>query len=552
MIAASLRSWTKVPVLRCLLFTFLMLAGSAVPASAQQAELPRIESDGGRHALLVDGQPFLMLGAQVHNSSNYEAMLPQVWPTIRALDANTLEVPIAWEQVEPVEGQFDFSFLDELVRQARENDVRLVLLWFGTWKNTGPSYTPEWVKSDTERFPRMTTEEGKTHYVLSPHGRTTLEADKRAFVRLMERIREIDPQNTVIMVQPENEVGSYGSSRDFSPEAERLFNGLVPAELARLTGSNGTWSEVYGAKADQAFNAWYTALYIDEIAAAGQAVKDLPMYANAALSDPFTEEGAENSASGGPNWNVIDIWKAGAPHLDLVAPDIYNRDHDAYVAYLGHYARPDNPLFVPETGNALEYARFFWAALGRGAIGWSPFGMDQTQYVNFPLGTPKLDEQTLETFAAKYRLLRPIASDWARLASKHPTAGFAKPNDGADQLTEMGRWRIKAQYGLWQFGEPEWTWLDQPPHPNKDRPVGGAAIIQLGADEFLLAGDDVRVRFELAEPASGEQSQFLSVEEGTFENGRWIMRRRWNGDQIDYGLNLTVPTLLKVRLGTYR
>ena len=77
-------------------------------------------------------------------------------------------------------------------------------------------------------------------------------------------------------------------------------------------------------------------------------------------------------------------------------------------------------------------------------------------------------------------------------------------------------------------------------------------MIQLGPDEFLLAGDDVRLRFELAEPASGEHSQYLSVEEGTFEDGRWVMRRRWNGDQTDYGLNLTVPTLLKVRLGTYR
>ena len=536
------------PALLCALLVLAL----AAPAQAQQQPLPRIASENGRHALLVDGEPFLMLGAQVHNSSNYEAMLPHVWPTIRALGANTVEVPIAWEQVEPVEGQFDFSFLDALVGQARENDVRLVLLWFGTWKNTGPSYVPEWVKGDTTRFPRMRTRDGATHYVLSPHARTTLEADKRAFVRLMERIREIDPQNTIIMVQPENEVGSYNSPRDFSPEAERLFAGPVPAEIARLAGKSGSWSEVYGNKANQAFNAWHTARYVDEIAAAGQAVKDLPMYANAALSDPFTEEGAEGSASGGPNWNVIDIWKAAAPHLDLVAPDIYNRDHDAYVAYLDHYARPDNALMVPETGNAVEYARFLWAALGRGAIGWAPFGMDQTQYVNFPLGAPKLDEATLEAFAAKYRLLNPIARDWARFAFAHPTAGFAKPKDGADQLATMGRWRIKAQYGLWQFGEPEWTWIDQPPHPNKERPVGGAAMIQLGPDEFLLAGDDVRLRFELAEPASGEHSQYLSVEEGTFEDGRWVMRRRWNGDQTDYGLNLTVPTLLKVRLGTYR
>lgn len=282
------------------LFLPLLLLFFSVPVVALSAPLPRIVSENGRHALLVDGEPFLMLGAQVNNSSNYPAMLPLVWPTIRHLNANTVEVPIAWEQVEPVEGRFDFSFLDELVRQARANDVRLVLLWFGTWKNTGPSYTPEWVKSDTQRFPRMQTRDGKTHYVLSPHARATIEADKRAFVALMRRIREIDPQHTIIMVQPQNEVGSYGSPRDFSPAAQRLFNEPVPAELAKQEGRSGSWSQVYGKKADQAFNAWHTARYIDEIAAAGQQVLDLPMYANAALSDPFTEEGAEGSASGGP------------------------------------------------------------------------------------------------------------------------------------------------------------------------------------------------------------------------------------------------------------
>ena len=214
------------------LSTLLLCVSLLATPAAAQAPLPRIVSEQGRHALLVDGAPFLMLGAQVHNSSNYPAMLPKVWPVIHRLGANTVEVPIAWEQVEPAEGRFDLSFVDELVRQARANDVRLVLLWFATWKNTGASYTPEWVKSDTRRFPRMITRDGKTHYVLSPHGRTTLEADTKAFVRLMQHLRAIDPQHTVIMVQVQNESGSYRSPRDFSPKAQRLFDGPIPADLA--------------------------------------------------------------------------------------------------------------------------------------------------------------------------------------------------------------------------------------------------------------------------------------------------------------------------------
>ena len=535
-------------LIRSLFLAFAILC--LATAGTAQTVLPRVVSKDGRHALMVDGAPYLILGGQANNSSNYPAMLPEVWPTIRALNANTLEIPVAWEQIEPVEGRFDFSWLDTLVPQARANNVRLILLWFGTWKNTGPAYMPEWVKSDTKRFPRMMTKDGKTHYVPTPHSRNTLEADKRAFVALMRHLREIDPQHTVIMVQPQNEVGSYGSPRDFSPEANRLFAGPISAELARKVGKSGTWSQVFDWNADTAFNAWHTARYIDEIAAAGQAEFNLPMYVNVVVSNPFDAK-AGGGASGGADWPVLDVWKAAAPHIAIAAPDLYDRDYKTYNGKLDRMSRPDNPLFVPETGNDLDFARYFWLALGKGAIGWSPFGMDPT-YFNFPLGGKDLGPENLDAFASKFALMRPIARDWARLAFAHPTIGFAKGEDASDQSGSLGRWKITAQYGLWAFGDPSWTWMKVPPHPNKERPVGGAALIQLGPDEFLLAGSDVRMTFGLAAPRPGENVHFLSVEEGTFEQSRWVMRRRWNGDQTDYGLNLARPTLLKVRLGTYR
>ena len=525
----------------------ITLLASPVASQAQGGSLPRIESRNGRHALIVDGAPYLVLGAQVHNSTNYPAILPLVWPTAKALHVNTLEVPVAWEQIEPVEGQFDFSFVDELLRQARANDVRLVLLWFATWKNSAPTYAPEWVKTDTARFPRMKLPNGRTHFVMSPHSRNTLEADKRAFVKLMEHLAKVDPKHTVIMIQPENEVGTLETARDHSPEAQKLFDGPVPQELTAALGKgSGTWSQVFGPRAEQYFNAWHTARFIDEIAAAGKAVLNLPMFCNAALSNPYREEGAERVASGGPNWNVINVWKAAAPHIDFVAPDIYNRDHAIYMAYLDHYARPDNVLMVPETGNALEFARFFWPVLGKGGIGFSPFGMDGTSFANFPLGAKKLDEETIEAFATPNRFFKPIARDWARIAFQNPTWGVAKDAIGADQSTTMGRWKITAQFGLWQTKE-----RDDPrnqPHHNGTRPVGGGVVAQLGSDEFLVVGTDVRLRFA---SATGENMQFLSVEEGTFERGRWVMRRRWNGDQTDFGLNFVEPVLLRVRLGTY-
>ena len=257
----------------------------AVATSANATPLPQIVTRDGKHELLVDGAPFLILGGQANNSSNYPSVLPNVLNTIKAVHANTLEIPVAWEQIEPVEGKFDFSWVDTLVSQARANGVRLDVLWFGTWKNTNGNYRPEWVKTDTRRFPHMMTKDGKSHYVPTPLSRNNLEADKRAFVALMHHIREIDPDHTVILVQVENETGTYDSPRDFSPEANRLFNGPIPSELAHKTGKSGTWTQALGKGADRAFTAWYVARYVDEIAAAGQAELNLPMYVNAALGD---------------------------------------------------------------------------------------------------------------------------------------------------------------------------------------------------------------------------------------------------------------------------
>jgi beta-galactosidase GanA len=541
-----------------LMAAFCLMAMLAANADAGQAPIPQLVRQDGRYALLVDGQPFTMLGVQAHNSSNYPAALDKVWAAAKDAHANTVEIPVAWEQLEPAEGKFDFSYVDTLVAQARQNRMRLVLLWFGTWKNTGPQYTPEWVKFNNQRFPRMVGKDGKTIYCLSPVGEQTLQADTKAFVALMAHLKKIDAaQHTVIMVQVENEVGTYGTVRDFGARAEAAFRQPVPpAVLARKKSpvpgaASGSWSEVYGPYADEYFHAYAVASYIETLAKAGRAVYDLPMYVNNALRDPVEPVAPwkGNFASGGPTFDVIDIYKAIAPHIDIAAPDLYQPESNKVSASLELFQRPDNALFVPEMSNAAKYSRYIYQILGRGAIGVSPFGIDYADYSNYPLGSKLKDKAMAEPFGKVFAAFRPMVGQWAQWSLAGRTYGVAEGDDRQPQSFTAGGWKVTASFREWQFGSAN---KDDLP-AGTESPNGGAALAHIGDNEFVVVGQNVRLNFEGAGPNAGKPSMYARVEEGRFDAaGKWVMERNWNGDQTDYGINLTAnPTVLKIRLGTY-
>jgi beta-galactosidase GanA len=545
----------------------LSLLLAAAGAHAANPGLPRIVEKDGRHALMVDGAPFLVLGGQAHNSSNYPAALPKVWAALADAHANTLEIPVAWEQIEPKEGQFDFSYLDALVAQARDNRLRLVLLWFGTWKNTSPAYTPGWVKFDNRRFPRMLDKDGKSSYCLSPFGADTLAADKRAFVAMMGHLKRIDAdKQTVIMVQVENEVGTYGVARDYGAKAEAAFRQPVPAAvLARQAPpagrpTRGSWAEVYGDYADQYFHSWAIASYIEEIARAGRAVYDLPMFVNNALRDPLPDRAAEPAppwksdfASGGPTHDVLGIYKAAAPHIDFAGPDIYMPESNKVGAVLRRFQTPDNALMVPEMGNAAGYARYLYQILGRGALGVAPFGIDYAEYSNYPLGSKFTDKRMVEPFARIYGVFAPLQRQWAKWAFEGRTWGVAEGDDRAAQTVEMQGWKATLSFREFQFGEREYLRDKNEYAAGTEQPSGGVAIAQVGPDEFVLVGQQIRVKLAGSGGNAGKPSMYAQVEEGRFDaDGKWVMARNWNGDQTDYGLNLpAAPTVLKVRMGVY-
>ena len=538
--------------MRKLLYVIALVALPGIARAADHA-LPRLVQKEGRHALIVDGAPYLILGAQVNNSSAWPAVLPEVWPAVKAIHANTVEMPVYWEQLEPRPGAFDYGVVDTLVTQCRKNDVRLILLWFGTWKNGSPHYVPLWLKQDPKRFARMLTAAGRPVDSVSPFSTEMLEADKHAFVALMRHLKKTDPQHTVIMVQVENEAGTWGAVRDFSPAAQKAFDGSVPpAVLAAMNrkpaSAAATWKEAFGKDADEYFHAWAVARYVGEVAAAGKAEYALPLYVNAALRDPIAPGPAGTYESGGPTENVLPIWKAVAPAVEVIAPDIYMNDPAKVQRILELYRRPDNPLLIPEIANAPEYARFFFLALGHGTIGFAPFGIDYTGYANFPLGAKRMNEETLAPFAMNYRLAGPMMRQLAQLAFDGKITAVAEKKGTPAQTLDLGPWKVNVIYGVSQFG-----FGNNP--PGNPEPVGGAIVAELAANQYLVAGFHCRVDFQVSGPAaaSGKQREYLRVEEGTYDDkGTFKHRRIWSGDQTDWGLNFTsAPQVLRVMLGTY-
>ena len=434
--------------------TVLAISSTGFAALAQGPEhpVPRIVEKDGRYALLVDGAPFLMLGAQSNNSSDWPATLPKVWSAIEYLHANTLETPIYWEQFEPKPGQFDYSQVDTILAQAREHHVHLVLLWFGTWKNGSQHYMPEWMKLDPQRYSHVANKNGEFVDSPSPFAQASLEADKRAFTAFMSHLKEVDPERTVLMVQVENETGTWGTLRDYSPEANKLYDGPVPAEILKAMGPatvtpGANWEQVFGPEAEVNFHAWAVARYVGQVAAAGKAAYSLPLYVNAALRDPLKPGAPGTYESGGPTDNVLSIWKAEAPAIDVLAPDIYLSNTAAYLKVLDLYHRPDNALLVPETSGAVHEARFFFSALGLQAIGYSPFGLDYTRRRPVSPGQPDAPNAFLEPTAQNYRLIGPMMRDVARLNFEGKLHAVAEVEGEGPQTLHFGEWDAVVSYG---------------------------------------------------------------------------------------------------------
>jgi hypothetical protein len=510
------------------------VAVPAVEATSRTVTTPSLRYADGAAQLVVDGQRYLVRGAEVHNSA---ASTPEAarssFATAAAVGANTVLAPVSWEAFEPVEGQFEPAAVDQLVAAARETGLRLIVLWFGAYKNGASSYAPAWVKTDPDRFPRCLDETGARTATLSPFGAASREADARAFAALVRRIEEIDAQDrTVLMVQVENEPGLLGCSRDHDPHAQRLFASAPPADVldaAGVAGPQRDWVSAFGdgLDADEHFMTWGFATYIDAVARAGRAHTALPLFTNAWLDSEidlpgFALAGGQRPGtypSGGPVAGMLPLWRALAPHLDLIVPDIYFGDFSAICTT---YGAASTGLFIPEMRRDAQGVGDAFVAVGQhGAIGVSPFGVDS------------ITEPEAAQLRDGFELLAAVDPD---LHPGRERRGFHVPpsaDSGARAVLDFGDVELRATR-LVPFGEV-------------GPPVQGAfgVVIRLSATRFLAVGRGFSLTFH--DPDGARQIGLLSVLEHprapSSDDGQRPVLRRLNGDETAGGTAWLHPAL---------
>lgn len=510
--------------------------------SSTEAAGPHLEKRGNVTQLIVKGEPFLALASELGNSSaSSRTYMEPLWQNLKDAGTNTVLAVVTWEQIEPEQGVFDFQVVDDLVEAARAHDLKLMLLWFGSWKNGMSSYHPVWVKTDTDRYFLAETPDGKKLPILSTLCEETVRADATAYAAMMRHLKEIDSrEQTVVMIQMENETGLHGYTRDFCAAANEAFASPVPEKLISYLSSHrdsllpetleawsrsgyrtsGTWEEVFGRneRTDEIFMAWNYASYMNVISAAGKAIYDLPTFVNAWIVQP-EDRHPGNYPCGGPQAQNHDIYRAAAPAIDILSPDIYLSD---YPAIIRMYSRSGNPVFVPESHAGQGGAANAAFTIGEmGGIGYSPFGLESRAVT-----------EANRTFSQFYRKAGAYSKEiLAAQADGRIHAAWVKGSDPQIYKSEvvMGDYRIQFELissGMRNGGAPQRTGGTYKPGDQ-----GYAIVVQDSDDSFTFLGSNIRVVFK---PKDGDSTVGLAkVVEGDYTpDGEWVEGRWLNGDQI--------------------
>lgn len=489
---------TILQVFAFVFFSIFLLAGNG--AECRGAAL---EKHGSSMRLMVDGKPFVILGGELGNSSaSSPSDIERIFPQLRRMNLNTVLVPVYWDLLEPEEGKFDYSLLDKVIDTARENNLKVVLLWFGAWKNSMSCYAPEWFKADYAKYPRARTSNGKPMEIASAFSENVFKADSRAFEQMLRHVEAFDSDETVIMVQVENEIGMLEDARDYSAQAESEYAKGVPSELMEFLKKNkdslhpqllerwrgngmkmsGGWKEVFGDDiySDEYFMAWNYGRYVGRMAETARKVTSLPLYVNAAMDSRGRRPGEYPSA--GPLARLKDIWHAAAPEVDILAPDLYDR---GFTDWTVQYHTHDNPLFIPEIRrSAANGAQAFYVIGEHDALGISPFSIENGS------------DDASDPMVRAYGMLRGMLPLLAEHHGSGRMRGLYFDADSIEKVLTIDDITATASHFFTLPWDPRAT-------DGSEWPAVGGLMICISPREYIVAGTGVVVKFEKSTEKSG-------------------------------------------------
>lgn len=457
---------------------------------------------GQRAYLEIDNKPMLILGAELSNSAaTSEADISEVLPRMKALNVNTVLIPAQWDLIEPEEGKYDFTLIDTAIKKARECDLHLIFLWFGAWKNSMSCYAPIWFKEDVKRFPRAVTRQGKPLEIASAFSENVFQADNRVFSALMQHIRDVDEMHqTVIMMQVENEIGMLEDARDHSPEAEKAYSLPIPKDVCKVLkiGNGATWKDAFGKDVygEEQFMAYHYARYVERLAQSARKIYNIPLYVNAAMNSRGRKPGEYPSA--GPLAHLADIWKLAAPSIDLLAPDIYDTGFKGWAKQ--YDMGKMNPLFIPESrccDNSGVRALYVFGE--HEGVGFSPFAVDQCA------------ESEGQEISRSYALLQELQPLLLKYRGKNAIRGVLLNQEDKETLIEDGDMTFTCRH---YFTLP---WDSRATNGSTWR-EGGAIIIRLAKNDYLIAGSGVVVVFQKTTEKAQETAKTLG-EDGFASTG---------------------------------
>lgn len=495
-----------------------------------QETIPHLQKKGTATQLVVGQKPFLILGGELGNSSASSVQdIETHFPKLQQMGLNTVLVPAYWDMIEPEEGKFDFSLIDKAIDQARKNDLKVVFLWFGSYKNSMSCYAPLWFKKDFKKYPRAYSKAGKPMEIASSFSENVLKADNNVFSELMKHISIVDKtQGTVIMVQVENEIGMLEGARDYSKEANAVFNTQVPEALMKFLIKNkkelhpvllekwgkqgfktkGNWQEIFGNDlyTDELFTAWSYAQYVEKLAKTSRSIHNIPLYVNAAMNSRNRQPG--EYPAGGPLAHLIDIWHAGAPNIDMLSPDLYDGD---FASWSAKYRLHNNPLFVPEIKMTQNNGvQAFYAFGEHDAIGYSPFSIEN----NSESGSKRLAEAY-----SKLKELLPVLTKYQGQAQ---SKGLLFDQKNPERIINYDDLKITAKH----FFSLPW---DARAKDGSVWPEGGGLILRLAKDEYIIAGSGIVVEFEKENEKKETQAKDLGEDGFAAQGGKTQTQNTWSG-----------------------